>query len=102
MKEIAPSHELRKWYHAHPVQWAKFRKQYLAELTTDEAHTALEQLHDLAQRRPGLTLLFASKSLAQNHAVVLKQLVEGERKPPTGTGPVAAAAAGRARAARRR
>ena len=101
MKELAPSHELRKWYHAHPVQWSKFREKYLAELTTDAAHSALEQLHDLAHKRSGLTLLFASKSLDQNHALVLKQLVEGDRKPPTGTGPVRAVATGRARAARR-
>jgi uncharacterized protein YeaO (DUF488 family) len=102
MKEIAPSHELRKWYHAHPVQWPKFREKYLAELTTDAAHEALQQLHDLAHKRKGVTLLFAAKSLEQNHALVLKQLVEGDRKPPTGTGPARAAAAGRARIARRR
>jgi uncharacterized protein YeaO (DUF488 family) len=102
MKDIAPSHELRKWYHAHPLQWPKFRKLYLEELSTDQAHAALHQLHDLARKRTGLTLLFASKSLDQNHAVILKQLIEGERKPPTGTGPAQAAAAGRARAARRK
>jgi uncharacterized protein YeaO (DUF488 family) len=100
-KDIAPSHELRKWYHAHPVQWSKFREKYLAELTSDTAHAALQQLHDLAHKRRGLTLLFAAKSMDRNHALVLKQLVEGDRKPPTGTGPVRAAAAGRARAARR-
>lgn len=101
MKDLAPSNELRKWFHAHPVQWAKFRERYLAELSTDTAHAALQQLYDLAHKRRGLTLLFASKSLDQNHALVLKQLVEGDRKPPTGTGPVRAAAAGRARMARR-
>jgi len=101
MKDIAPSNELRKWYHAHPVQWPKFREKYLAELTTDLAHESLQQLHDLAQKKGGVTLLYASRSLEQNHALVLKQLLEGERKPPTGTGP-ARAAAGRARAARRR
>jgi uncharacterized protein YeaO (DUF488 family) len=101
LKDVAPSHELRKWYHAHPSQWTKFRKQYLEELTNDAAHAALQQLHDFAAKKRGVTLLFASKNLEQNHALVLKQLVEGERKPPTGTGP-AKAAAGRARAARRR
>jgi|SRR5208283_914808 len=102
LKVIAPSHELRKWYHAHPLQWSTFRKQYLAELTTDAAHSALQQLHDLARMKSGLTLLFASKSMEQNHALILKELVEGERKPPTGTGPQRAVAASRARATRRR
>ncbi len=101
LSDIAPSHELRKWYHAHPSQWTKFRKQYLSELSNDAAHELLQRLHDLAGKRAGLTLLFASKDLEQNHALVLKELVEGERKPPTGTGP-ATAAAGRVRAARRR
>jgi len=102
LKEVAPSHELRKWYHAHPVQWSKFRERYLAELATDSAHAALEQLHDMARKRPGVTLLFASKSLEQNNAMVLKQLLDGARKPPKGTGPSGAAATGRARAVRRR
>ena len=100
LKDVAPSHELRKWYHEHPSQWTKFRKQYLGELSNDEAHAALQKLHDFAARKRGVTLLYASKSLERNHALVLKQLIEGERKPPTGTGP-ATAAAGRIRAARR-
>jgi len=102
MKEISPSHELRKWFHAHPVQWNKFREKYLAELTTGETHAALQQLHDLARKRRGLTLLFASKNLERNNATVLKELVDGDRKPPTGTGPARAVASGRPRAAQRR
>ena len=102
MKDIAPSNELRKWYHAHPVQWPKFREKYLFELSTEIAHEALEELHDLAQKKGGVTLLYASKSMEQNHALLLKQLLDGQRKPPTGTGPPRATAAGRARAARRR
>ena len=102
LKEVAPSNELRKWFHAHPPQWSKFRKQYLAELTTGEAHAALEQLHELAHKRRGLTLLYASRDTEHNHAVILKQLVDGERKPPTGTGPERAFASRSARAARHR
>jgi uncharacterized protein YeaO (DUF488 family) len=101
MKDIAPSDALRKWYRAHPVQWPKFRERYLAELTNDAAHAALQQLYDMARKRGGVTLLYASRSLEQNHAFLLKQLLEGERKPPTGTGPARVVAAGRARAARR-
>ena len=101
MKDVAPSDALRKWYHAHPVEWAKFRERYLGELATDTAHAALQQLHDMARKKAGVTLLFASKRLDQNNALVLKQLLEGERKPPTGTGPARvrhrAAMAGRIR-----
>ena len=34
-----------------------------------------------------LRLLFASKNELHNNAVVLKDLLDGMRKPPTGTGP---------------
>lgn len=102
LRDLAPSNELRKWFHAHPLQWTKFRQKYLAELRSQPAHAALQQLHQLQRSHRRLTLLFASKNVEQNNAVVLKQVVEGGKKPPTGTGPVRAAALGRARAARRR
>jgi len=102
LKDVAPSNELRRWFHAHPAQWDQFRKKYLAELTTGASHDALQQLHELARKRRGLTLLFASKNVEQNNALVLKLLIDGERKPPTGTGPARVVATGRARAARRR
>ena len=91
LKDVAPSHELRKWYHAHPSQWEKFRKKYLEELGTETAHQALQELYVLAASKRALTLLFASKSMDQNHALILKNLLEGKRKPPTGTGPAAEA-----------
>ena len=90
LKEVAPSHELRKWYHAHPAQWENFRKKYLDELATDRGHQALQKLYEMAGSKRALTLLFASKSMDQNHALILKNLLEGKRKPPTGTGPGAA------------
>ncbi len=101
MRDLAPSNELRRWFHAHPVQWPAFRKRYIEELASPAASAALERLHDIAARRATVTLLFASRNVEQNNAVVLKDLLEGERKPPTGTGPVRAVSSGRSRAARR-
>jgi uncharacterized protein YeaO (DUF488 family) len=102
LKNLAPSDELRKWYHAHPLQWSKFRERYLKELTAEAAQQALQQLYAIKHERHQVTLLYASKNQEYNNAVVLKQLVDGERKPPTGTGPIRAASARRARAAQRR
>ena len=102
LKDLAPSDELRKWFHAHPQEWSKFRERYLKELTSPMAHDALQKLYELKRKRRRLTLLFASRNEERNNAVVLKQLVEGDRKPPTGTGPIRAVAANRARAARRK
>jgi uncharacterized protein YeaO (DUF488 family) len=88
MRQLAPSGELRKWFHARPDQWQAFRKKYLKELSQHpEADVELRKLYDLAHKKKRLTLLFASKNEQHNNAVVLKELLDGMRKPPTGTGP---------------
>jgi uncharacterized protein YeaO (DUF488 family) len=87
LRDLAPSDALRKWFHATPEAWTTFRKRYLKELVRPEAAQALDELYGLANRRKKLTLLFASRNEQQNNAVVLKELLDGMRKPPTGTGP---------------
>jgi uncharacterized protein YeaO (DUF488 family) len=86
MRDLAPSDELRRWFHARPEAWPAFRKRYLKELADPGAEQVLDQLYRMARRRK-LTLLFASKNERHNNAIVLKDLLEGMRKPPTGTGP---------------
>jgi len=103
LRDLAPSDELRQWYHARPDNWLAFRKKYLKELANPEAEDALRRLYQFAHKRKRLTLLFASKNETRNNATVLKQLLDGMRKPPTGTGPGAVAAVRqRAAAVRRR
>jgi uncharacterized protein YeaO (DUF488 family) len=87
LRDLAPSNELRRWYHARPDQWQNFRKKYLQELSQPEAQDSLQLLYQLAHTRKRLTLLFASKNDTHNNATVLRELLEGGRKPPTGTGP---------------
>jgi len=87
LRDLAPSNELRRWYHARPDNWQNFRKKYLKELSQPESETSLLQLYQLAHKKKRLTLLFASKNETHNNAVVLKELLDGVRKPPTGTGP---------------
>jgi uncharacterized protein YeaO (DUF488 family) len=89
LRNLAPSHELRKWYHAQPEQWPLFRKRYLKELARPEAEKELRELYRLTGKKKRVTLLFASKNETHNNAVVLKDLLDGMRKPPTGTGPAA-------------
>jgi len=102
LRDLAPSNELRRWYHARPGEWEAFRKKYLKELTQPEPQPALHRLYDLAHKKEPLTLLFASKNESLNNAVVLKELLEGKRKPPTGTGPGAIHAMRKREAAVRR
>ena len=102
LRELAPSDELRRWYHARPDHWQDFRKKYLKELSQPEAEDSLLQLYQLARKRKRVTLLFGSKNESSNNAVVLKELLDGMRKPPTGTGPGAVRGMRRREAAVRR
>ncbi|SMX48921.1 DUF488 domain-containing protein [Maliponia aquimaris] len=69
IKEIAPSDDLRHWFHDNPDQWDDFRTRYEAEL---DGHDDL--VRDLAgYAQDGVvTLLYASKDEDHNNAVVLR------------------------------
>ena len=86
LRDLAPSDELRQWFHANPEAWRMFRRRYLKELASEEASSAVEKLHDLAEGKRRLTLLYASRDLEHNNAVVLKELLEGMKKPPSSVG----------------
>ncbi len=70
IKLAAPSDELRKWFHSDRSQWAEFRGRYLEELKEHR-----DELRDLANRarKERVTLLFSSKDVERNNAVVLKE-----------------------------
>lgn len=76
-KELAPSDTLRKAFHAGELGWGEFRRRYLTEL---KAHR--EALRSLAARaaRDTVTLVFASKDVRHNNAVVLRQYLEMLRR----------------------
>jgi uncharacterized protein YeaO (DUF488 family) len=93
LKDVAPSTELRQWFHARPSMWLKFRQRYLLELRAPEAQEPLQELYDLAAGRRRLTLVYASRDKEHNCAIVLKELIDGMRKPPSSIGPEKAAAA---------
>lgn len=101
LRDLAPSSELRKWFHLRPEAWSEFRKRYMKELIGPAATVALQKLYILADRGK-VTLLFASRNEEQNNATLLKELLEGARKPPTGTGPAARTARVRQAASRPR
>src|ERR1700685_531711 len=70
LRDLAPSTELRQWYHANPEAWALFRKRYLKELKAAKATAAVEKLYALAEGKKPLTLLYASRHQDRNHATV--------------------------------
>jgi uncharacterized protein YeaO (DUF488 family) len=99
-RELAPSDELRKWFHD-TGNWLVFRKRYLLELSGPEAAADLQALYDLLREHDRITLVYAFHDERHNNAVALKELLEGMKKPPSSSGPARAAAAS-GRVARRR
>src|SRR5260370_42144228 len=86
LRDLAPSNELRQWFDANPEAWRMFRKRYLKELVSEEGAAAVEKLHRLAEGKRRVTLLYASRNEEHNNAIVLKELLEGMRKPPSSVG----------------
>ena len=73
-RTVAPSTELRTWYHHEPERFDEFTRRYLDELATPERTAALTHLRDLANHG-SLTLLTATKSTALSEAAVLATLL---------------------------
>ena len=86
LRDLAPSTELRQWFHANPEGWRMFRKRYLKELVNEKASAAVDKLHHLAKGTRRVTLLYASRMVERNNATVLKELLEGMPKPPSSIG----------------
>ncbi|MGD0793548.1 MAG: DUF488 family protein [Terriglobales bacterium] len=86
LRESAPSNELRQWFHANPEGWRMFRNRYLKELVSEKGSAAVEKLHHLAEGKRPVTLLYASRNEEHNNAIVLKELLEGMKKPPSSVG----------------
>ena len=73
LKEIAPSTELRKWFHHDPERWSDFRKRYFDEL--QHQREALSPILTAAQRGT-VTLLYSSHDTEHNNAVALREFLE--------------------------
>ena len=72
MKDVAPSTELRKWFHHDPERWIEFKKRYQIELENKEEQ--IEALKKQLQEGP-VTLVYGAKDEEHNEALVLKELL---------------------------
>jgi uncharacterized protein YeaO (DUF488 family) len=77
-KEIAPSSELRTWYHHDPELFDEFSRRYADELRSPEPAAALAHLQKLASQQP-LTLLTATKDPDISEAAVLAEILRSVR-----------------------
>lgn len=75
-KDIAPSTDLREWFHADPVdRWPEFEKKYADELRSSETFAALRHL---LAAKPVVTLLYSSHDTEHNNAIVVYSLLTSQ------------------------
>lgn len=72
LKDVAPSDSLRRWFGHQPARWEEFRGRYRTELEANPE--ALKPLIDALGRGP-VTLVYAARDVAHNHALVLRELL---------------------------
>lgn len=73
LKEIAPSPALRKWWGHNPATMDDFAHKYEAEL---DDNPAVAQLEQIIASHPVVTLVYAAKDPAVNHALILRNYME--------------------------
>ena len=73
-KDLAPSTALRQWIHSDMSHWAEFKRRYLKELRAQPE--AVAELRKHARQRT-VTLVFAARDPDRNHALILKEHLEG-------------------------
>jgi uncharacterized protein YeaO (DUF488 family) len=78
VKNLAPSDDLRKWYHLQisgeektAGAWNEFRKRYFKEL--DEKKSELDSFLSLIEKYKKITLIYSSKEREANNATVLQE-----------------------------
>ena len=68
IKDIGPSHDLRKWFGHKPSRFKEFAGEYLKELESRKGD--LERLRKLTETR-SICLLYSARDPEHNHAKVL-------------------------------
>lgn len=81
-KELTPSTAARKAFGHKAENFDAFKERYLGELNaSDAAHACAQQLKKDAAKAGGtITLLYAARDPKINHAVILREWLEGQMK----------------------
>lgn len=76
-KEIAPSQDLRHWFHENPEdRWPEFSQKYREEL---KINPSLPEFEKMLSGHAVVTLLYSSRQAEHNNATVLKNFLEERR-----------------------
>ena len=75
LKDVAPSDDLRNWFHHEEPKWSVFRTKYRKELSANK--DAVAELRKAAKGTA--TLLYGAKDEEHNQAVVLAEYLKGAK-----------------------
>lgn len=78
IKDVAPSDELRNWFHHEVPRWSAFRSKYRKELSRNKQ--AVAELRKVA--KGNATLVYGAKDETHNQAVVLAQYLKTHKPRP--------------------
>jgi uncharacterized protein YeaO (DUF488 family) len=78
IKDVAPSDELRNWFHHEVPRWSAFRSKYRKELSRNKQ--AVAELRKAA--KGNATLVYGAKDETHNQAVVLAQYLKTHNPRP--------------------
>jgi uncharacterized protein YeaO (DUF488 family) len=76
-KDAAPSTELRVWFNHRAPRFEEFRDRYVHELEEGEAAAGAARLRDLLREHDDVVFVYATRDTEKNHAVVLRDFLEG-------------------------
>ena len=76
-KDLAPSSQLRAWWHHQPDEFEEFAQRYRAEL---DASDAVAEFVARTASEPRITLVYAARNIERNHAVVLLDVLQAARR----------------------
>ena len=72
LKDVAPSPDLRRWWHHDPDRFEDFARRYRTEL---DDNPALGDLLSIVREHDQTTLVYAAKDPAVNHALILRDCI---------------------------
>lgn len=72
LKDVAPSPDLRRWWHHDPDRFEDFARRYRTEL---DDNPVLEDLLSIVREHDRTTLVYAAKDPAVNHALILRDYI---------------------------
>ncbi len=75
LRELAPSHELRRWFSHDPARWEEFKARYREELASPQKQDLLQELAQKA-RSGTITLVYSARDDQHNNAVALREMLQ--------------------------